>query len=87
MSGRDETFRQRIAAMFQQWQSAIATALRDGQVRGLVKKQIDPTETAVYLVAVYEGYISLAKAAHDKKNLQSGIRRILAFLESLRPHE
>jgi TetR/AcrR family transcriptional regulator, transcriptional repressor for nem operon len=87
MSGRDEIFRQSIAAVFQQWQDAIAAALRDGQARGLVQKQIDPNEAAVYLVAVYEGYISVAKAAHDRKNLQSGIRRILAFLESLRPHE
>ena len=85
MSGRDESFRQSIAAVFQLWQDAIAAALRAGQLRGLVKKQINPEETAAYLVAVYEGYISLAKAARDRKSLQSGIRRIAAFLESLRP--
>jgi hypothetical protein len=87
MSGRDETFRQSVAAVFQQWQEAIAAALRDGQARGLVKKQIDPNEAAVYLLAVYEGYISLAKASHDRKNLQAGIGRISVFLETLRPDE
>jgi AcrR family transcriptional regulator len=84
MSPLDEGFRKKTAKVFTDWQAAIATALRDGQTRGQVLKDIDPGEAATFLVAVYEGYISLAKNAQEQNVLRSGIRRITGYLESLR---
>jgi TetR/AcrR family transcriptional regulator, transcriptional repressor for nem operon len=84
MSPLDEGFRRRLAKVFDDWQNGIAEALRSGQERGLVRKDLDPAETATFLVASYEGYISLAKNAQDGGVLQSGKKRIRDFLETLR---
>jgi len=85
MSLLNEGFRQRLAFVFNAWQNAIAMALQEGQKRGQVRRDLNAAETSTYLVAVYEGYISLAKNAQDGKVLNSGMQTIARYLESLRP--
>jgi TetR/AcrR family transcriptional repressor of nem operon len=58
--------------------------LRDGQKRGLVRRDTDPREAATFFIAAYEGYISLAKNAQDVRVLRSGKRSLTRYLESLR---
>ena len=84
MSPLDEEFRKRIANIFRSWQQGIASALRKGQILGTVRRDLEPGETAGFLLATYEGYISLAKNAQDSKVLKVGIRSIVGWLESLR---
>jgi TetR/AcrR family transcriptional repressor of nem operon len=85
MSPLDEGFRKRLAKVFGDWQEGIAAAFRDGQKRGRVRKAVDPTEAAIFLIATYEGYMSLAKSSQDARVLVSGKRRMADYLESLRP--
>jgi TetR/AcrR family transcriptional regulator, transcriptional repressor for nem operon len=84
MSSIDEGFRKRLARVFQDWRGAIAGALRYGQTRGLVRADIDANEIAGFLIAIYEGYISLAKSWQDPEMLQSGKRNMSGYLETLR---
>ncbi len=84
MSPLHAGFRQRLAKVFADWQGGIAAALRDGRNRGLVRRDVDPVEEAAFLVALYEGYISLAKNAQHPRVLQAGKRWIVRYLESLR---
>ena len=85
MSPLDEEFRKRLAMLFSGWYGGIAAALREGQKRGLVRSDVDPKETAIFLVAVYEGYLSLAKNSRDARVLRAGKRILILHLESLRP--
>jgi AcrR family transcriptional regulator len=84
MSPIDEGFRRRTAKLFEDWREGIAAALREGQKRGVVRNDVDPNETAAFLIAVYEGYTSLAKNSQDARILQSGQRNMLRHLEALR---
>ncbi|MGA7623869.1 MAG: TetR/AcrR family transcriptional regulator [Candidatus Acidiferrales bacterium] len=84
MSPLDEGFRKRTAKVFGDWQNAIATALRDGRQRKIVRSDVKPEEAASFLVATYEGYISLAKSYQDVAGLQAGEKAMINFLESLR---
>jgi TetR/AcrR family transcriptional regulator, transcriptional repressor for nem operon len=84
MSPLDEGFRTRTAKVFRDWHDAIATALREGQKRGVVRSDVDPDETATFLIAAYEGYISLAKNSQDARVLESGQKSVIHHLESLR---
>ena len=84
MSGLDEGFRTRTATIFGDWQSAIATALRNGRQRKMVRSDVDPGEAAAFLLATYEGYISLAKSFQDVARLQAGEKAMISYLESLR---
>jgi hypothetical protein len=45
---------------------------------------VEPAETAGFLIATLEGYVSLAKNAQDAKVLRVGIRNMVGWLESLR---
>jgi TetR/AcrR family transcriptional regulator, transcriptional repressor for nem operon len=84
MSPVDESFRKHLAELFQDWESSIAKALQRGQARGLVRKDVDVEEVATFIVATYEGYISLAKNSQDASVLRSGIRNMVGYVESLR---
>jgi TetR/AcrR family transcriptional repressor of nem operon len=85
MSPLDAGFRKRTAKVFREWQNAIAVALRGGQKHGVVRSDVNANETATFLIAAYEGYISLTKNSQDARMLQSGQRSVIRHLESLRP--
>jgi TetR/AcrR family transcriptional regulator, transcriptional repressor for nem operon len=86
MSPLDEGFRKRLAMVFHAWQEGIASALREGQIDGRVRRDVEPTDAAGFLIATLEGYVSLAKNAQDPKVMKAGIRNIVAWLQSMRPH-
>jgi TetR/AcrR family transcriptional repressor of nem operon len=85
MSPLDEGFRKRLALVFHAWQEGVATALREGQTRGRVRRDAEPADAAGFLIAMVEGYVSLAKNAQDAKVMKAGIRNIVDWLRSLRP--
>ena len=70
--------------IFSAWQEGIATALREGQYTGTVRRDLGPKETASFLNAMVEGYEVLAKNAQDAKVWNMGIKNIVDWLSSLR---
>jgi hypothetical protein len=84
MSLLDEHFRKRLERLFLAWQKGVATLLRKGQSEGTVRRELNPDETASFLVAMVEGHASLAKVAQDAKVWNVGIRNIVGWLQSLR---
>jgi len=85
MSPLDAGFRKRLAIVFDAWREAIASVLREGQTQGRVRRDVEPSDAAGLLIAMVEGYGSLAKNAQDPKVMKAGIRNIVAWLRSLRP--
>ncbi len=85
MSALDEQFRKRLETIFHAWQEGIAAALRRGQSQGTVRRDLVPEETAGFLIAMYEGYVMLAKNAQDAEVWNVGMRNIVGWLKSLRP--
>jgi TetR/AcrR family transcriptional regulator, transcriptional repressor for nem operon len=84
MSQLDEQFRKRLERLFLAWQEGIAVTLRSGQYYGTVRRDLNPNETAGFLIAMVEGYEVLAKNAQDAKVWEVGIRNIVGWLRSLR---
>jgi AcrR family transcriptional regulator len=84
MSSVDEQFRKRLERLFLAWQDGVATLLRRGQSQGAVRRDLDADEAASFLVAMVEGYGSLAKNAQDVKVWEVGIGNIVGWLKSLR---
>jgi AcrR family transcriptional regulator len=84
MSPLDEQFRKRLERLFLAWQEGVATLLRKGQSQGTVRRELNPDETASFLVAMVEGNASLAKVAQDAKVWEVGIKNIVEWLKSLR---
>jgi TetR/AcrR family transcriptional repressor of nem operon len=84
VSPLDAGFRKRTAKVFKGWHDAITVALQQGQKRGVVRSHVKANETATFLMAAIEGYVSLAKNSQDARMLQSGKRHVIRHLESLR---
>jgi AcrR family transcriptional regulator len=84
MSPLDEKFRKRLERIFLAWQEGIAALVRRGQSQGTVRRDLNPDETASFLVAMVEGYASLAKNAQDPRVWAVGTRNIVGWLKSLR---
>ena len=84
MSPLDEGFRKRLAMVFHVWRAGISAALRQGQADGTVRRDVEPAETAGFLIATLEGYVSLAKNAQDAKVMKAGKRNLIGWLQSLR---
>lgn len=85
MSPLDEGFRKRLEKLFGAWQQGIAAALQEGQARGQVRRDVGPAEAAGFLIAMVEGYVSLAKNAQDPKMWKAGKKSMVGWLRSLRP--
>jgi AcrR family transcriptional regulator len=83
MSPVDEHFRKRLKSIFLAWQDGVAALLRRGQSEGTVRRDLNPEESASFLVAMVEGYASLAKNAQDAGVWKVGIRNIVGWLRSL----
>jgi TetR/AcrR family transcriptional regulator, transcriptional repressor for nem operon len=84
MSPLDEQFRKRLERIFLDWQEGVAALLRKGQAQRTVRRDLNPDETASFLVAMVEGYATLAKNAQDAKVWKAGVRNIVGWLKSLR---
>jgi TetR/AcrR family transcriptional regulator, transcriptional repressor for nem operon len=84
MSPLDAGFRKRLATVFDAWRRAVASALQEGQTHGIVLREVEPTDAAGLLIAMVEGYGSLAKNAQDPKVMKAGIQNIVDWLRSLR---
>jgi AcrR family transcriptional regulator len=84
MSPLHAGFRRRLAAVFDGWREAIASILRRGQAERSVRRHVEPDDAAGLLIAMVEGYGSLAKNAQDPKVMKAGIRNIVGWLRSLR---
>jgi TetR/AcrR family transcriptional regulator, transcriptional repressor for nem operon len=85
MSPLHEGFRKRLAMVFHAWRWGIAAALREGQVHGRVRSDVEAAEIAGFLIATLEGYVSLAKNAQDANVLKAGKKNMVNWLRSLRP--
>ena len=85
MSPLDAGFRKRLERIFDAWREAVASVLRAGQARGSVRRDVEPADAAGLLIAMVEGYGSLAKNVQDPKVMKAGIRNIVDWLRSLRP--
>jgi TetR/AcrR family transcriptional repressor of nem operon len=84
MSPLDAGFRKRLSVLFGAWQDAVSSALREGQRQGSIRRGVNPVDAAGLLIAMVEGYVSLAKSGQDPKMMKAGIRNIVDWLGSLR---
>jgi len=85
MAPLDEGFQQRIEAIFESWIGLMIESFSHGQEIGVVRKDINPEDTALYIVATTQGIISMGKCTQDLDKFRACIRVLVTFLHSLRP--
>ncbi len=84
MSSVDEAFRQKLASVYRGLTERMADALLRGQGAGVVSRDVDCRQAAVFLAATLAGAAGAAKNARDPAILTACRNGIVRYLESLR---
>jgi len=85
MSPIDEGFRERITAVYSEWQMAVEGACERGKVAGNLREEADSKQLAVLFVATLEGCLGLAKTTQSLETLKQCGGGLIEQLELLRP--
>jgi len=85
MSPIDAGFQTRIARIFEMWHRGITDAFRTGQKKKLVRSDVKPEDIATFVIAIFEGAISFAKAHQSLEVMRDLNRGLDLYLENLRP--
>lgn len=84
MSPIDETFRQLLNRLFQEWVEVMKQGLERGQASGEVRKNIDAGETAFFIVSALEGCIGMSKNTQSLDAYRGCLKQLSRFLETLK---
>lgn len=85
MAPLDDRMRLVLESVLDDWRNGVAACLERGQASGHVDPAVDPAATADFIIAAWEGSISLTKGTRNRAVLgacRSGLQR---YLETLRP--
>jgi AcrR family transcriptional regulator len=85
MSPMDEGFRQRLNHIYDLWCKGIADAFSRGQVNGKVRKDVNPLNTATFIVASLAGSRSMAKNSRSLAVLVACTESLMNYFETLQP--
>ena len=85
MSCLDKGFQQRIAKLFTNWIEAFQSVLEKAQQQGLIREDANCHEVARFLVAIFEGCISLFKVEHAVEQWKACRTQLEAYMSTLRP--
>ena len=87
MSPIDEGFRERIKAVYTEWQEAIEGACERGKLAGNIRQDADAKQLGVLFVATLEGCLGLAKSTQSLDVLMQCGHGLIEQLELLKPEK
>lgn len=84
MSPLDESFRIRIAAIWEIWYEALAETFERGQQAGLIKQDVNPRHIARFLIATIEGIIGQCKCYMNDQAFDEAGKCLQDYVKTLR---
>ncbi|MHB8914992.1 MAG: TetR family transcriptional regulator C-terminal domain-containing protein [Thiobacillus sp.] len=84
MSPVDETFRLHLNAIFQEWVAVLRDALGRGIKSGEVRRDVDASETAFFIVSALEGCVGMSKNTQSIKIFHGCLTQLGLFLNTLK---
>lgn len=84
MSPLDESFRIRIATIWETWYEALAETFERGQQAGLIKQDVNPRNIARFLIATIEGIIGQCKCYMNDQAFDEAGKCLQDYVKTLR---
>ncbi|NVK22276.1 MAG: TetR/AcrR family transcriptional regulator [Kangiellaceae bacterium] len=84
MSPLDESFRLRIANIWQMWHQSLAEAFERGRHNGTIRTDVKPGNVARFLIAAMEGIIGQCKCYMNDQAFDEAGECLRDYIESLR---
>lgn len=85
MSAVDEDFRRHLTAIVALWQERVAILLRAAQLKAQVAATVDCQSAALFIVAAWEGSISIAKNMQSMPTFVASIEQLKHYIRHLQP--
>jgi AcrR family transcriptional regulator len=83
MSPLDEGFRTRLRRVTTGMQQQIETGLKNGQLAGTFRTDLNPTQAAYFILASIDGGFSKAKVMQSRAVFEMVIRQLLDYTQTL----
>lgn len=87
MAAIDDGFHQRLEKVFENAHMTIVHALEQGQVDGLVRKEIDPVKISMFVFSSYQGIMGAAKCMQAPELLGDLFGTLNDYIDTLRTPE
>ena len=84
MSTLDEGFQQRLKTVMFDIVATVSAALQQGQIDGIVRKNINPQSIATFLLCSYQGVMGASKCMQSVDLARDLFDTLCAYVESLR---
>jgi TetR/AcrR family transcriptional repressor of nem operon len=84
MAAIDDGFHQRLEKVFESAHMTIVRALEQGQVDGLVRKDIDPVKISMFVFSSYQGIMGAAKCMQAPELLSDLFGTLNDYIDTLR---
>lgn len=84
MAAIDEGFHQRLEKVFENAHMTIVRALEQGQIDGLVRKDIDPVKISMFVFSSYQGIMGAAKCMQAPELLSDLFGTLNDYIDTLR---
>lgn len=85
MSAVDEEFRLHLTAIVTRWQSRVEALLQLAQARGQLLPAVDCHAAALFIVAAWEGCVSVAKNMRSMPVFVASIEQLKCYIRQLQP--
>ncbi|MGH8458266.1 MAG: TetR family transcriptional regulator C-terminal domain-containing protein, partial [Nevskiales bacterium] len=69
----------------QDWRQGVIEVTTRAQLKGQVRKDVDPAAVAAFVISSIEGCVGVGKATQSREFLEAGFRGLIDYLEHLRP--
>ena len=79
----DPAFRQAVAELFETWHGTIAGKLAADKAAGRIQEEVDEQAVAAFVVASYEGAMTLARSLQTVRPIEDCARQLDAHLSSI----
>ena len=76
----------RVNDVFKAWIQSISGIIQISQKNGYVKADVNPEDTAIFIITGFEGCTSLAKASCDRALYERSVDYLVRHLKSLQTH-
>jgi TetR/AcrR family transcriptional regulator, transcriptional repressor for nem operon len=84
MAAIDDGFHQRLEKVFENAHMTIVNALKEGQINGIVRKDIDPVKISMFIFSSYQGIMGAAKCMQAPELLIDLFGTLNDYIDTLR---
>jgi hypothetical protein len=84
MSPIDEGFCTRIRRITSTMQQSIETGLKNGQMAGVFRRDMNPTQTAFFILAAIQGAFSIGKAMQSQVAFEMSVQQLIEYTQTLK---